>query len=516
MKINTAIIGERLAEKFDVKVYGPSTPERDLRPVAFIASDEETEDGYVYVGESQRMPQKAACARNALYICVGSEIPSFLTGGDYHVIQVFGLVTVIDVFNYLQSAFKRYELWSDELHRNLENEADPREMIRVSLPIFNNQFTLLDGNLCYMAETKWDKEKGGLILISHSDATRPQLSKEFTKIYRDIFSQFRSQKSPFTYKTPFYEGRFYSVYAVNIYAYTKCTCTLAMVDLVHPFHESDYALFDYLRKHIEQAVEKRRGPTEQSIMTVKGIIQACVKGREVSAGTVDHILNTDQLYKKKRTTPRQFACLAIREYKPCGRYSDEVICKRIEELIEGSTAFPHKGVLVAVFNINQNVESLNSALQIMEEQLILNGMKAGCSDIYEDITQSGGYFRQACVALELGIKYQNDLVIYPYMDFAEYTIFENFASGLPLQYAIPSGLLKLREHDKDSKTDYCETLLTYLENNCSIAETAKILFIQRSTLYKRQKIITDLLDIDLNDPQKRLWIWCCLYAIRQK
>lgn len=149
--------------------------------------------------------------------------------------------------------------------------------------------------------------------------------------------------------------------------------------------------------------------------------------------TIRKVLNSEQLYKMKQATPRQYVCFAIRQYNAHENYSGDVICRSIEELIEGSAAFSYKEMLVAVLSTYIGYTDLSPAIRQLEELLALNGMKAGCSDIYDDIKRSGGYFKQACVALDIGLTFNTEMTIYSYMDFAKYMILENFACGLPLE-----------------------------------------------------------------------------------
>nr|WP_279380137.1 helix-turn-helix domain-containing protein [Sporosalibacterium faouarense] len=64
-------------------------------------------------------------------------------------------------------------------------------------------------------------------------------------------------------------------------------------------------------------------------------------------------------------------------------------------------------------------------------------------------------------------------------------------------------------------TDYVETLDTYLKNEMRPTKTADELFLHRSSLSKRLKKISKLLDADLDDPDVRLYLRICLYLFRK-
>lgn len=60
--------------------------------------------------------------------------------------------------------------------------------------------------------------------------------------------------------------------------------------------------------------------------------------------------------------------------------------------------------------------------------------------------------------------------------------------------------------------DYGTTLRVYLENNKSLARTAKQMFLHRNTIAYRINRIVELLDVDLDDPNQFLAVYLACYA----
>ena len=77
------------------------------------------------------------------------------------------------------------------------------------------------------------------------------------------------------------------------------------------------------------------------------------------------------------------------------------------------------------------------------------------------------------------------------------------------------GLQRVIDHDAHSQTDYVKTLRTYLDNNMNIAQTARDLFIHRTSLIARLERIASLLDIDLDNPNDRLQLAINLRMLSQ-
>ena len=65
-------------------------------------------------------------------------------------------------------------------------------------------------------------------------------------------------------------------------------------------------------------------------------------------------------------------------------------------------------------------------------------------------------------------------------------------------------LLFLQEHDDSSGSDYMRTLRCYLDNHCNVVQTARELFIHRSTLLYRLEKIKEILESDLSSPDEIL------------
>jgi sugar diacid utilization regulator len=99
------------------------------------------------------------------------------------------------------------------------------------------------------------------------------------------------------------------------------------------------------------------------------------------------------------------------------------------------------------------------------------------------------------------------------------------AAGLFEDYRIPLNLLKIgafiadtglsdvdditkiQAHDAEQQTDYLDTLRAYLASNGNISTMAERLHVHNNTVRYRVTRLTKDFDLDLDDPQKRLWLW---------
>ncbi|WP_353711625.1 helix-turn-helix domain-containing protein [Arthrobacter sp. K5] len=99
------------------------------------------------------------------------------------------------------------------------------------------------------------------------------------------------------------------------------------------------------------------------------------------------------------------------------------------------------------------------------------------------------------------------------------------AAGLFEDYRVPLSLLKvgafiaetglsdidditrIEAHDAEQQTDYLDTLRAYLASNGTISAMAERLHVHNNTVRYRVARLTKEFDLDLDDPQKRLWLW---------
>ena len=76
-----------------------------------------------------------------------------------------------------------------------------------------------------------------------------------------------------------------------------------------------------------------------------------------------------------------------------------------------------------------------------------------------------------------------------------------------IYHACHPDIILLREHDKQCNDNLLETFSVYLDYNCSIKETASVLFIHRNTLIYRIQKINDLIHTDyINNPYERKYM----------
>ena len=85
-------------------------------------------------------------------------------------------------------------------------------------------------------------------------------------------------------------------------------------------------------------------------------------------------------------------------------------------------------------------------------------------------------------------------------------ILEQATRKLPGYMICHEQLLRLKYADEENGTEYLRTLRLYLDNHLNAVQTARELFIHRSTFLYRLERIKSILGTDLADPDEILYL----------
>lgn len=88
-------------------------------------------------------------------------------------------------------------------------------------------------------------------------------------------------------------------------------------------------------------------------------------------------------------------------------------------------------------------------------------------------------------------------------------ILKNSESSINKRMLVAPGLMRLAESDEKKGTQYVHTLRSYLVNERSVPKTSEELIIHRTTLLYRLEKISELLKMNLESPDTRLYLLIC-------
>ena len=220
--------------------------------------------------------------------------------------------------------------------------------------------------------------------------------------------------------------------------------------------------------------------------------------------------------------------LNILGWSPVGKYLCMKLCNQDESLpvkpdkvldsalslkMNGSFSFRCDGRLCIVVDQTQPGTDLAAIRQILAPMVRDSCMYVGISGIVEGIRDLKLGFRQADIALDHIFREDSSQWILSFEDCALAYIRDCALKELPAELLVDNALAVLRLHDRQSGTEYYKTLRQYLLQERNIPQTAEALIIHRTTLTYRLQKIQQLLKIDLDDPDKRLYLLLSFYLM---
>ena len=139
--------------------------------------------------------------------------------------------------------------------------------------------------------------------------------------------------------------------------------------------------------------------------------------------------------------------------------------------------------------------------EILDRYCKSHHLRCGISSVFEDLMDTPQHDAQAAAALELK---ENDIVFYEEVRFPRLIRYLKSAE-YPEDLMHPA-VLKLKDMDERTGTEYLQTLCALVENGVRQTDTAKALKIHRTTLIYRMGRIHEITDLDFSDSEEMMHV----------
>ena len=147
-------------------------------------------------------------------------------------------------------------------------------------------------------------------------------------------------------------------------------------------------------------------------------------------------------------------------------------------------------------------DSLSSGTrEILDRYCASQHLRCGISNAFEDLLETPQHAAQAEAALELE---ENDIVFYENVRFPR--LIQYLKSAEYPEDLMHPAILKLKELDERSGTEYLQTIRTLIQNGMRQTDSARALKIHRTTLIYRMGRIQELTGLDYSDSEEMLHV----------
>ncbi len=498
MKLNADILFDALSDTFDVRKYGRHAKHLNLdRPILYPGKGREFEENSLTIAPAESLPPNPVFRDGAVVICVGTSAPAVYLSGTCPCLVVADR-DLIAVCNAVQRIFNRFDEWDREMWNILMTSADLNRLIEISYPIFENPIVVIDADFRYLAYSSIIDQRDDMHIM------RPDENNLFQK--RHISESLRQTTYDMSKREPFsiiYDGKTH--FSINLFKDKTYIGNLKIAFIKRPFRAGDGALCQYFAEIVGKTVARWKTLTSDEFRSAERIYRTLLDGNPLT--------NVDRQTILAQSSRDYFYCAKIiRGSRARKKVPVEYLKEQLETTFAGSVVLEYESSIVAFMPGEENKFRTQQFAEFLRKMDLI----VGISNAYtlEKSGQIRYFYRQASIALEFGLANRPEERIFSFRDYMFTYMILNALGEFPASLIDCTGFHKLVEFNKTAQIDYVETLHVYLDNERSISQTAKALYIHRSTLIERLERIKSILEADLDDPKQRTELYLIENAYR--
>lgn len=500
MHVTSDILYDALNEKWKLKRYGQIKKDQLLSLPVFYSPNMPLCQNKVYITRTHELPLSPNVS--CLFLCIGSCPVNIWNDWPGEVIYIAdSSADILSVFNCAQLVFENIGIWENKLQEILDRNADVEEMLRISIPVFNNRITIIDYELriiAYCESTTVNKHREVRLC-----RTFDHVPHEKALLFDSIYARQTKEREPYFFKENNVDN-----YCINLYLgdiYMGC-CSL-MEDM-RPIHNGDYMLFQHFASFIQRALLAQSKVPASPYATLKTIFSEILQNLPVSQSNLNHALDLTQKNSSQfNDAAGVWVCIVIRSANKGKNLPADYLCSSLEKLLPDCSTITYEHALVSFCRYNKAKICVSDFDTILTPYLQDMNFRAGISMPFENIFKSRSYYVQATNALQMGSQQDPQKLIYNFMDYALPYMLQHCIGEFEPELIFSPGLSHILHYKGGA--DYWETLKRYLDNECNASRTASEMYLHRSTLLPRLEKIKTF--VDLNTPQQRLYLRMCIY-----
>lgn len=499
MKINMHILREDLAQYAPEAVLVSDRLERKLEFPVLYSGEFFLRNDRVYLTTAGILPTQIAAENRPCIICLGDP-PPFYKNGDCNIIWMpEGTVPLNTLLTIVVERFAYYQRWVDSLQCCCYSLENLNELGKRSEPIFDNPINLVDSDYSWLfystntARFPLPADYSGREYKKHIQAAIVETLNAEEGKRPDVLR---------TCQTPYLrQGIFgYHSLCTNVMLGNRYLATLYIDDIAHPFTDRDYALLPVLGKIVGDVMMWRGRTNSYVSQEMTEVLTKAFRNETLEVSELTFVLRKLEWRKTDgyccikafaRDKSRTPALLHI---------IGEELCATVPSCIYALV----DDALVFVVNISVGEGLFEQKVEIIIELLRRHGLCCGVSQPLHDFFMLPSLYRMSSAALSIGRKKEENLPAYFFDEYILDYVFRRSTMEFPPEVLCPYQLACIVDEDQRNGTDFVRILTEYLDNNMSIADTARKLFMHRNTLLYRLDRLKERLDMNLDDPDVRL------------
>ena len=505
-KLNLQILSDALSERFsDIRIKSESDPQC-LCGVRIFQMGKALLSKYIYLIPASQVTKAICYYDHANFLIAGfADLSSFSSSA--HILCAGNESDFPEILNLVQQTFEKYLNWDKQLQNALQSSDPIDEMLKASLPIFNNPVFAHDTNFYILSCPR----QGRGMSICERDPRTGRLTVPLSLIqdFRLDMEYLRTltTKGPNLYSE---DMRGYRILYFNLWLdknYMGRLCVNELHSLILPSH---FLAINHLGTFIELCLHQHMLFRLGMGNDIRQFFTEYLDGKVFEESQLQHSLHFLNWNMHDR-----YLCLRLEsEHQNVQMHSSMATLGHIEAQIPDGCAFIyHQGITVIV-NLSYDNSSTSDVLSALAIILREGLYKLGSSSVIQDFLQLPQAYFQAVAALELGKKSGSMIWCYRFDDYILDYVLDQSTTQISPELLCHQGLSVLQKYDKENNTELFHTLDVYLSQERNALQTANMLFIHRSTLFYRLERIQKLTKLNLDDPKIRLVLLLSFAVLR--
>lgn len=425
------------------------------------------------------------------------------------ILLIRGSLSFSDVFNQIQQTFEKYYNWDIQLQLALGSVNPLDEMLEASLDIFHNPVFAHDTNFYILSSPRHVK---GMSQWVHDRRTGKLIAP--LSLIQDFKLDAEYQRTLTTRGAHIYseEMRGYRILYMNLWVNGKYQGRLCVDELQSEIQPGHFFALEYLGSFIELCINRHNLFQISMGNDARKFFADYLSGKATELQSI-----TDQIQYLNWNRHDRYLCLRLETQQQDDRmHSSIATIGHIEAQIPKGLAFTYQQGIVAIVNLSFDHSSASDVISSLAIILREGLFKMGVSTEFRDFLLIPQGYTEAVEALRLGKKSQSMIWCYRFDDYLLEYMVSRISHQISPELLVSSRLEALLNYDRKNNTELYHTLKTYLEHERNSLQTAKALFIHRSSLTYRLERIQKITRINLDDPRERLLLQICFLLMQEK
>lgn len=299
---------------------------------------------------------------------------------------------------------------------------------------------------------------------------------------------------------------------VNLWEGSVYRGRLLVVEHHRDFREWDYLLAEALTQRAMMLLKKKQPGGDQSYRSMDHLVYGLLQGNTADVQERNRFLTMMGWNKNDR-----MVCIRIKKQQhESAPVLDHVLHSDLfREFPDTYIMFTNDEQCI-IMNVGQEAMNFGRLRHRLAPLCRDYCLYAGVSSPVNGVRELHLAYYQAEVALNQAFQLCSDHWIMPFAHCALDYLLDNIPTPLQSHHIAAPELLMLLNYDKENDTRYFDTLRTYLLLERDIPRTSEALIIHRTTLLYRLKKIHALVDLDLENPQIRLYLLLSLRILERE